>query len=326
MKFCIASVTSRFARARAAFGVLAAALALAAAASYGAAPAQAAETVEIYADDCVTPRTEFYLGDTVCAIVRSAPAPYLGWRQRQFQWVTPNQRVTSQSDITSPRGQKDLFTIPASGEYARAGKWSVRTIDNEPGTQIIANFTVRNPRLRLVDLLLYQQGPTYILPGTKVKYSMTIANEGLDYTKGVEFVVEVPSGMGFYTLKQVSGGVFTCELPPRGYGGRIYCSSDVMKAEEIASFDVYYIVDDFIKEGDVSYGSAHIWSPSEEESPDNNYWTVEAAVVSRDTYETSGDPDEPYSEGGGDPYPKDSDPVPPTEPIGDQNPPGSDPL
>lgn len=347
MKFCIASATSRFERTRResvlrpstttadtrrpAAGRLSprafAACLILAAAFFAFAPPQAlaAENVTIYADDCSTPRTVFYLGDTVCVIVKGAPAPNNGWRQRRFQWVTPHQIVTQEKDIDSP-GEKDLFTIPTSGNLARTGKWSIRTIDNDPAMQTRTHFTVKHPRLRIADLYLYWQGPWSILPNTKVRYGLTVINDGPEDVRGVEVLADVPEGMTFYAMKQASGPEFRCEVPPRGYMGRIVCLGEALRPEEKVSFDIYYLANEDLREGEVLNGLAQVWNKDAEEAEkDNNFWTLASAVAPRDTLEVAGDPDEPYSKPGGDPNPEGSDPIPPREVQGDPNPSGSEP-
>jgi hypothetical protein len=241
-----------------------------------AAPA-ALETVTIYADDCKTPKTTFYLGETVCAVVEGAPLPSDGWRQRFFQWVTPNHWVTQQTDILDER-QKEIFTIPTSGEFARTGKWTLRTVDSEPGTQTISAFTVHHPRIFYADLGLQKQGPVTIIPGDKIKYALSVYNQGPEYAEKIQFVVDVPTETTFVGLKQLTGPEFKCDTPMRGETGRIVCYTTALKAEETADFILYYLVNDYARDGAVSSSSAEIKSGMDEMSTENNALTFEAVV------------------------------------------------
>lgn len=238
----------------------------------------APETVTIYADDCSTPKTDFYLGETVCAVVYGAPPPSDGWRQRYFQWVTPNQWVTQQADILSEK-QKDIFTLPLSGEFARVGKWTLRTVDSEPGMQTLTSFNVHHPRIFYADLALQKQGPVMIIPGERIEYEVWVFNQGPEYAEKVQFTVEVPSETTFVGVKQISGGEFQCEAPPQGGTGRIVCYTDALKLDEKAGFIFYYLVNDYARDGAISSSTSEIQSGMEEAAKEDNWMTFEAVVA-----------------------------------------------
>jgi hypothetical protein len=101
-----------------------------------------AERISTFATDCATAKSAFNLGDTVCAVATGAPLPANGFRQRRFEWVAPDGMVTRQTDITTDP-QRDSFTIPASGQFAQAGKWTVKTVDNSAEGYAIATFVVQ---------------------------------------------------------------------------------------------------------------------------------------------------------------------------------------
>ena len=247
------------------------------------------ETVHIMASDCSTPQTTFYLGDTVCAVVLDAPPPSDGWRQRYFQWVTPNQWATQHTDIVD-RKQREFFTIPASGEFARVGKWSLRTVDSEPGMQTITYFNVRDPRIRFADLKVEKFGPVTIHPSDRVEYTVWAYNDGPEDAREVELRIEVPSETTFVGLRQTSGNEFRCQTPPRGETGTIVCQIESLKLEERASFTVYYRVNAEARDEALSISSAAITSSVEEADKDDNRTTVEATVVVPG--EDNGDPGE----------------------------------
>jgi hypothetical protein len=242
--------------------------------------AASAEIVTVFADDCSTPKTTFYLGETVCAVVEGALPPTAeGWRQRSFQWVTPNQWVGQQSEILK-EAQKELYTIPASGDFARVGKWSVRTVDNEPGTQTTTYFVVRDPRVRYADLALELRGPAAINPGDRLQHEVLISNLGPDYAKGVEFLVNVPTETVFVALKQVSGNLFDCTTPPRGETGKVICKGDYLKMDEQAEFVLYYQVNSDARDDAISESTGEIYNYSvEEASKEDNGATLKATVI-----------------------------------------------
>ncbi|HEY7783735.1 MAG TPA: hypothetical protein VIB00_03370 [Pyrinomonadaceae bacterium] len=252
--------------------------------------APVSETVMIFADDCSTPKTTFFLGETVCAVVRGAPTPSNGWRQRYFQWVTPNQWQTQQTDIVQDK-QIEFYVIPSSGEFARVGKWSVRTVDSEPGMQTITHFYVRDPRLRLVDLKAEKIGPVTIHPGDRIEYRVWAHNVGSETARNVLLNVRVPEQTVFLGIKQVAGNEFRCETPPRGENGTVRCTIVGMLVNESASFILYYQVNPDARDDSLSISNAELRSDIEEADKDDNLMVVEATVVL--PRQDGGDPGEP---------------------------------
>lgn len=245
----------------------------------GGALAAPSETVTLMAADCITPRTTFYLGETVCAVVEGAPPPADGWRQRSFQWVTPNYWVTQQTEILKEM-QWEVFTIPASGDFARVGKWSLRTVDNEPGTQTLTTFFVRDPRTRYADLLAELRGPATVAPGERIEHTLSVSNQGPEAAQAVEFIVSVPTETAFVAMRQLSGNPFSCTTPARGGDGKTVCKAEALKVGEAAEFAFYYGVHDFARDEAVSSTTAEIYNLSVGEADkENNAATVEASVI-----------------------------------------------
>lgn len=245
------------------------------------APAAFAETVEtvtVFDDDCSTPKIYFAPGETVCAKVQGSTAPYEGFRQRRFQWGTPGLLEARQRDVFAEE-QIDMFVIPTSGEFARLGRWSVRTIDTDAGARAGAIFYVRDRRVLHADLSILKDSLREYLPGDIAEFTVTVANNGPDVARDVIFADEVPSNMTFRTLRQTSGPDFTCDGPGSGSTGTTKCSIEGLRHGEEAVFTFYYVVDSDVREGTVSTSVVKVSSGSEElHTPDNNAET-EGIVV-----------------------------------------------
>ncbi len=222
------------------------------------------ESVEVFAGDCATPQTIFYLGDTVCVRATGfALHPTVADHYRRFNWSAPGHRVAQTGAVKSdPDYEK--FSIPTSGDFAVAGKWRVQTVDIETNTRAVANFTVRNPRLFLVDLSIWKASQDYVLPGDRLRYTITLKNDGPELAEFVQFAEDVPTNATFYALKQRSGSLFECSTPKLGEMGRILCSTKYMKDGEQASFDIYYVVDERARAGDFCEGRTQIASNTDE--------------------------------------------------------------
>jgi uncharacterized repeat protein (TIGR01451 family) len=229
-------------------------------------PAHAAgdETVQVFAGDCKTPQNIFYLGDTVCVRVGDFPLhPTVAEYYRRINWSAPGLGV-AETELVGADPEYDRFTIPSSGPFALPGRWRVQTVDIETNTRADGHFVVRHPRLLLADLHLWKAGPDFVLPGDKLRYTLTIRNSGPELAETVQFAEDTPSNATFLAFRQRSGSPFECQLPKSGEAGRILCTSKVMRLDEEATFDIYYVVSDNAREGDTCDGRTQVASLTEE--------------------------------------------------------------
>lgn len=233
------------------------------------------EFVAIYAKDCRTPQTVFNLGDTVCMTAGNFPLPPAdSFQYRRLSWVAPDLTVASQA-LFREDPQTEYFEIPTSGDLAQVGTWYATTINVHSGRRANGKFYVRNPRIPFVDLSISKSAPESVLPGTRVRYNLTIHNPGPDFAEGVQIIDEVPSNMTFYALKQASGPFFECTTPEQGKTGRIVCMTKGLQVDETAQFAVYYLVDRDIREGTILTGESQISSYISELLKENNFVQTE---------------------------------------------------
>lgn len=246
------------------------------------------EFVQVFAADCLTAKTTFYLGDTVCARVGEFPAPPASAEYyRRINWSAPNLLVAETQAIKADP-QYDKFTIPSSGDFALPGVWRVQTVDIETGARAYATFNVRSPLSRFADLRVWKQGPVYVLPGDPVMFQLSFRNDGPDTSDYVQFTESVPANATFRALKQTSGPLFDCKTPAAGeLGGTITCLTKGLRPGEQASFDVYYAVSDSIREGEPFATAAQVTTRTEELHKEDNEWqyaTLIAGISKEDGY------------------------------------------
>jgi uncharacterized repeat protein (TIGR01451 family) len=272
------------------------------------------ENVQVFAGDCRTPQTTFYLGDTVCVRTGEFPLhPTAAELYRRINWAAPDLGV-AETELVFADPEYDKFVIPTSGPFAQPGRWRVQTVDIETNARANATFIVRHPRYFFADMIIWKQGPDWVLPGDRIRYELTIRNSGPEYANGVQFAEDVPSNATFLALKQRTGSPFECQVPKEGDIGRILCSTRGMKLDEEAVFDVYYVVNREAREGDTCEGRTQVASQNDELNKYNNltrYTTLIASPFKEDPPPS----EEQENQTGGDP-PKD---VPEPEPV---NPPG----
>lgn len=236
------------------------------------------ETVETLATDCTTAKSTYVLGDTVCAQVNGAPLPFLGFRQRRFQWVDPSGSVVQQTDITTDP-QDDTFTVPTTGPLAQVGTWTVRTIKNNGSTVAITRFVVSDPANLRADLSVGKFGQLEVKSGNNAIYTISVVNRGPDDAQNVQLTDAVPSNMTFVSDTQTSGPAFNCTDPTMGGTGTITCTRATLMKDETASFTFVFMVDTGTPNGTSIDNTASATSSTVELFPANNSSTVLVTVT-----------------------------------------------
>lgn len=251
------------------------------AARLGLAASAADETVQTFASDCVTPRTVFYLGDTVCALVSNAQVDSAAV-YRRLQWGAPDVTEGQRTDIYK-ESQYELFHIPSSGPLAQIGSWTVQTIDPSANGYATAKFVVRDPFRLVVDLSIFKYGPAWIVVGEDfIEYTISITNNGPETAREIQFSDGVPKGALFYKMGQTEGREASCVLP-RDPSMSTTCTIAGMREGEKASFRFIYKVDPDLRVGTVLESTAQVFNSVEELDKRDNYSTAETTIVERES-------------------------------------------
>ena len=238
---------------------------------YGGAQVSAAtESVSTFASDCSTPDASFNLGETVCAVVTGAQLPISGRRQRRIQWVAPDGTVLKLTDVVSDP-QSDSFTIPATGEFAQAGTWVVKTINNSGAGFASTSFIVSNPANASADLSLIKNGPFQAAAGTNITYTIYLSNRGPNSAQNVVLTDAVPANTTFVSESQVSGPTASCTNPSSGSStGSTVCTIATLAINETAVFSVTYNINAATPNGTELTNTATVTSTTSElHSADN---------------------------------------------------------
>ncbi len=233
------------------------------------------EYIRTYASDCATFKIFYAPGDKVC--VEAGNFVSLSIRPRRFQWVAPDGRVVELKDISTDPGF-DIIELPEAGEFAQAGKWTVRTIGRTSSVKARGGFIVRNPFSVQLDLSINLQIPELVQPLDRLDIEFHMFNDGPDDAPDMEFVTEVPTNMTFVGMRQLSGPEFECVTPKVGDTGTITCKATRgMALDEAADFQVQYQVNAEAREGEVCTAVSRVSSSIR----DFNEWdnTVEARTT-----------------------------------------------
>ena len=236
-------------------------------------PQSGSVTVETFASDCTTPKTEFNVQDTdlvVCAkFTNAAPGWRLIWSNARFVAVQTVPLTTQHGTAT--------FTLTTASSL---GDWRVILFEPIGGdVQAITSFTVidqANPSADVsVSKGLISSGAS---SGNQVVYSIEVSNKGPSAAAAVALSDVVPANTTFHSFGQLTGPTFTCTNPTEGGTGTTDCSITSLGRGESAIFVATYVVDT-VANGTVISNTASVSSSTSDPNEENNSSTAESTVV-----------------------------------------------
>jgi uncharacterized repeat protein (TIGR01451 family) len=166
--------------------------------------------LETFADDCVTPKTTFTLGETVCAKATGL----VGYR---FAWVDSAGFIRERVDITTDP-QTDTFDLPTDPTTVindtvvdNRGEWRVNAITSRGSLKSSAFFTVTDPANKAVDLSITKTllGDSPVAGGP-AQFAVRIVNNGPDDAANAHFVDTIFTNATFNSISQTDGPAFVC--------------------------------------------------------------------------------------------------------------------
>jgi|GEM_PF-1313417 len=244
--------------------------------------AQSPEAMDTFASDCLTAKTIFVLGDTVCAEVTNAliadPAVGSGV-QRRFEWVTPDGSLFQPigPDITSAT-QNNSITIPLTGLLAQVGTWTVKSVDSSNNGHGVARFVVQDPDHPAVDLWCPIFAPSDVSAGSNVAFSVFVTNKGPNPAENVSLTVTVGTNSTFYSETQVTGPAFNCTNPSVGGTGSSTCTIAELPASATAQLIFVFQVDAGAQAGSAVTSTATVTSDTAELFDTDNTFTASATI------------------------------------------------
>lgn len=235
------------------------------------------ETITTYAADCVTPKSDFHFGDTVCAKIDGGIP--LSISSRRFAWVDPLNRVLEHTDVTTVP-QTDLFLIPPRDPLGddKRGLWRVNSISSRSSVRVSAFFNVSDAADEAANVLVYDLVNTDtadVASGSNVEFAMWIANKGPNAATDVEVSNTVGGGATFVQSVQDSGPAFTCTPA----GGGTNCTISSLAAGASARIRVIYQVAGGATPGTIIANTATISSDTEDQNAENNSALAEIVVT-----------------------------------------------
>lgn len=243
------------------------------------------ETLETFAADCSTTKTNFVLGETVCARVSGAP----GFSIQAFYWSNASNFLVQNSPILTA-SQDDTFVLPSTptspvGVFTanNRGTWKITAAGiDDAVARAIAFITVRSAAAPAADLSVFKfpaNNEGRVNEGTNVSFALSVANIGPDAAPNVTLTDVTPTNMTLVSLVEDAGGAgFSC-------AGSV-CTIASLPKDGRSSFTATYSVANVASET-VSAFSASVSDGSPTVSdPDSSNDTVSGEVVITGTNNT----------------------------------------
>ena len=212
-----------------------------------------AETVATFAVDCVTPKTSFVLGETVCVQVAADSG--------SVAFIDPAVLVESRVAITS-NPQTATFTLPTAATQTRSeytpqltfdnrGRWQVFVQDAAGDVQYAIGFMVHDPQATIADLQVSKSpiADSTITANSTLRVEIWVFNYGPDAAQNVQVEDGTPSNTTFLSLVQTNGPTFTCTTPNVGSVGVSECTGSSLGVGQAVGFVATYQVSSSIGNG-----------------------------------------------------------------------------
>lgn len=242
----------------------------------------APQPLATYQADCVTPKSSFSLGETVCAKLVGAPAI----RSRLAILNTAGFTLAVTDVTTNP--QTLSFTLPtAESEFFgdqnvdNRGTWSVNQIDSSDATVRTAiDFIVTDPNQDVADIstssILVSGGD--VTPGSDAVFDLFVVNKGPNAAANVQLVDTVPTNTTFGSLVQTGGPTFNCTTPAAGNTGTTTCTLASLPNGAVASFTFTYRVDAGVTAGTTIQHTTNVTSDTADSNTLDNTSTAGSDV------------------------------------------------
>ncbi|HSE20644.1 MAG TPA: immunoglobulin-like domain-containing protein [Pyrinomonadaceae bacterium] len=223
--------------------------------------ASSPEEIATFAADCITPKSHFTVGDTVCLKATGT------FGSRKIYWIDPDGGVVQVDSAT-----EGTQTISARGN------WRGYLVSGDDGTlRVAAAFSVSDPQQPRVDLSVVQS----IADGTHtaggfISYQVVATNQGPDTANDVEVTEQVPNNSTLVSSSQDAGPTFSCNAGT----SETSCTIASLAPGASAAFTFVYQINSSTAVGTEILNTAEIASTTEESHPADNTFDLAGNVIS----------------------------------------------
>jgi uncharacterized repeat protein (TIGR01451 family) len=246
-------------------------------------PSFSPEGVFTYAPDCTTPKTDFNLGDGVCAKASGVPATVAPFSWHVF-WGDPEGLIRQSDTAIDDDTTTYSFTLPATTTSNVDGKtidnrgtWTVNLARANGVVRQVARFTVHDNAQPVADVYVKKferSGTNQVGQGGNIAFIIQVGNNGPDGAVNVNLVDSTPAGMTLLSFSQQSG-------PACAPAATANCTMATLSNGEVAEFTGIY---DTGSNGQGSYSaSASVSNDTPDPDLSNNTSSADFAIVNNTT-------------------------------------------
>ncbi|HEX7316862.1 MAG TPA: PxKF domain-containing protein [Pyrinomonadaceae bacterium] len=201
-------------------------------------------TLQTFAADCTTPKSDWNLGEVVCAKVSGVTSASL------VQLVNPSGYAVIRTEV-GVGASSVSFTIPAdetidvdTDTFDNRGTWRVALVSAiDLGTRLAVPITVHDPNDTVANLQVVKTlADTQATAGANIRALVRVYNAGPDAAANVEFTDTPPANTTFQSLQQTGGPTFACTTPAVDTTGPSVCTIASLARDTAADFVVTYKV------------------------------------------------------------------------------------
>src|SRR6266496_1695280 len=233
--------------------------------------------IATYAPDCATPKTDFNLGDTVCAKATGVPVTIFSWH---VAWVDTVGLIRQTDTAIADHLATYTYTLPSTttsvvnGQTVdNRGTWRVNLTRFSGAIQQTASFTVHETANPVSDVFVQKfirdpNSPAQA--GGNIAFIIVVGNQGPDPATAVHLVDSAPSGSSLVQFTQQSGPacVPVAEFPND-------CTIATLTNGDRAEFTAIYGIDSGTAAGTVLTTSDSVSSTTVDPNTDNNTSSVQ---------------------------------------------------
>lgn len=175
-------------------------------------PVSSPEAIYTYAADCTTPKTDWNLGETVCAKANAVPLTVFPWR---VLLVDPAGFVRDSREAIADDNATYTFVLPSSPTSIvnaqtvdNRGTWRVELVRANGSRRQTTVITVHDTANAVADVFaqkVLRDGDVTISTSSSVAFLLIVGNGGPDTAQNVHLVDTVPSGATLVSFSQQSG-------------------------------------------------------------------------------------------------------------------------
>ncbi len=237
--------------------------------------------ISTYTPDCLTPKTAFVLGNTVCA---TAVGTGGAAARRRVIWIGPAGNVRQVNDITTDP-QSFSFSIPATqtsivgGEIVdNRGNWKVNIVSVRSSVVATTSFVVTDPAAPTADLSAVKfSESSSVSAGSNTKFFISVYNNGPNAAVNAVLSDPLPANTTFYSITQPSGPSFTCTTPNIGSAGTVNCTITSLPRDTTAQFELTVQVSSGASTNSVITNTATV-SSDDDDNSDNDSSSASVTV------------------------------------------------